>query len=1689
MKSDSTYCGEDAEDEERTIAKLKDRIHVLENELRLLQKDKDYQETVEHRQAEESLQLMRHMVDQAQDEASLISPDGRFYYVNDAKCRSLGYTREELLSMYVWDVGLDMTKDKFVAVWQDAKGYGFKKFEDWHRTKYGQVFQAEVSVTYFDFHGREYLCALTRDITERKRAEKALRESEEKFRLMADFTDDWEYWTDLRGNYIYVSPSCERITGHGPEEFYRDPGLMQKIVHPDDLAAYEQHINDHLTSPTGHSGIDFRIVAVSGEIRWISHNCLPVFGRNGGLLGRRASNRDITDRKRVEEALKLTQASVDLAANGIAWITPEGKIAYANEVTCKALQRSRDELQGMYVWDINSEYTRDKWQEQWMEIKERGSFTFEAIHYVKDGRELPVELSVNYIISDGREFDFAYIKDITERKQAEKALRESEEKYRELVENANSIILRMDKEGNIVYVNEFAERFFGYSVAELVGRNVLGTITPASDSAGIDHAALLQDLLQHPEEYRTNLNENVRKNGEPVWISWTNKAVYKDGDLAWLLCVGNDVTEQKRAEVAQQESDARLRLALDSADAGMWEWDLCTNRDVWSEELWRLYGLQPHCCEPSYAAWLSVIHPDDREMAGRTLREAAGKGIELNFEYRVLDGNGKVRWLMSRGRPLLDAGGRLVRYIGIVIDITDRKRAEEALRVSEEKFRALAEVSPSAIFIYQGDSIIYANPATLERTGFSMGELLSRNFLDMVHPDYREMVRRHRLARQRGEPVPSQYEVKYITKSGEERWAEFTPSNLQYQGMPAGIMTAYDITERKCMEKALQDALSNVERHVGELDALIASIADAMMVVDKDGNISYMNAEACRIFGYAPEDYHKPVAVRTKQLRACFTDGTPLKYEDMLSYRALRGETVNNLEMVFNRMDTSPIWIIVSAAPIKDSSGGIIGAVVTLVDNTRRKLAEEALQESRNKLEAVFVSMNDGVAIIDADQRVVSVNEAFARFHQFWDKESYFKTVREYGDFIELYTLDGKLIPLDDWPILRGLQGETASNIEVLIKRTDTGEQWYGNYSFAPILDNGGIIVGSVITMRDITERKRAEEALRVSEERLRQASSAGHIGLYEWNVDRDIFYFSPEAYGLYGCIPGTTLTYEKWLPVVHPDDRDMVERRFAENREIARRKLGFTSQIEYRVVHGGGAVLWLEVQSTYAQEGGDIIARGSVRDITERKRAEEALRVSEERLRQASSAGHIGLYEWNVDRDIFYFSPETYELYGSDADSPITFEKWIAAVHNEDRVAVERQIIESVENTRNGSDGSVRYEFRVVHPDGTVRWLEAVSTGYLEGGEVIARGAVRDITERKRADEALRISEEKFRVLADMSFGLIAVHSGSNLLYVNNQAVPFTGYTKDELLKMSFWELFTDDTRELIKKRAFDRLAGKPVLSNYEVKIITKDDKIKWVNMTAGLFLYEGKTAIITTMFDITDNKNAEKELKEAKAQSELYLDLMGHDINNFNMLARGYLELIDNMAEDEKLKQLVTKPMEAIDNSSRLIQNVQKLQRGKSGEYKREALDLGALVEEVAGQMGSTPDMHTYINCNVIKGVHVRADELLRDVFANLIGNAIKHSAESPHIDICMVPEEKDGRGYCKVIIDDNGPGVPDDMKEKIFNRLSRGNTKAKGSGLGLYLVKTLVDSYGGKVWVEDKVKGDHAKGARFVMELPVI
>ncbi len=250
----------------------------------------------------------------------------------------------------------------------------------------------------------------------------------------------------------------------------------------------------------------------------------------------------------------------------------------------------------------------------------------------------------------------------------------------------------------------------------------------------------------------------------------------------------------------------------------------------------------------------------------------------------------------------------------------------------------------------------------------------------------------------------------------------------------------------------------------------------------------------------------------------------------------------------------------------------------------------------------------------------------------------------------------------------------------------------------------------------------------------------------------------------------------------------------------------------------------------------------------------------------------------------------------------------------------------------------------------------------------------------------------------------------------------------------------------------------------------------------------------LMNGLWRIVARKTAEDQLRESRDQAELYLDLMGHDISNMHQIALAQLELArEIMDENGRLeagdKELIDTSIDTFERSARLIDNVRKLQKLRAGEFKTELVDLDKLLADIVKEHSGVHDREVSFDYNLISGLYVKVNPLLHDVFYNLVINAIKHSHGPIRIGIGVSRVKQHGSSFYRVAIEDNGPGIPDDKKDEVFHRFKRGMAKARGTGLGLYIAKTLVESFNGSIGVEDRVQGDYTKGARFIVTLPAI
>jgi len=286
----------------------------------------------------------------------------------------------------------------------------------------------------------------------------------------------------------------------------------------------------------------------------------------------------------------------------------------------------------------------------------------------------------------------------SERQSAEEAARASEAKYRFLSENTGDVIWLLDLDlHRFVYVNPAVTRLRGYTPSEVLTQSMQEVLTPASYTMVSESLpSRIASLESGDNSVRVQMHEvdQIHKDGSFVHTEVVTTLLQNDaGKVKQIIGISRDISERRKTEDALRRSEANLRLAMDAAMAGIWEWDVQTNKNIWSDELWKVYGMEPFSCEPSYEAWLQSVHPDDRRIAEETVSRAVEMETELNAEWRVLDRDGSERWLLSRGRPVRSPEGRVLRFIGIVMDVTQLKHAESELRRSlDEKISLLKEV-------------------------------------------------------------------------------------------------------------------------------------------------------------------------------------------------------------------------------------------------------------------------------------------------------------------------------------------------------------------------------------------------------------------------------------------------------------------------------------------------------------------------------------------------------------------------------------------------------------------------------------------------------------------------------------------------------------------------------------------------------------------------------------------------------------------------------------------------------------------------------------------------------------------------------------------------------------------------------------------------------------------------------------
>jgi len=392
------------------------------------------------------------------------------------------------------------------------------------------------------------MIGILHDITELKMTEEALLESREAQKTLLNATTDSAVLIDPDCNIIAINKIAAVRLGYEPEELIDKNifEIMPKAV-SDSRKSKRKAL---LQSKQPMRFEDER----DGMI--FDNSVVPVFNEKGELKHVAIFAQDITERKKAEEALRFTQFAVDHSADAAFWMDSDGRMIYVNDSACGSLGYTRQELLDMTVHDIDTDFPPDKWKDHWLTLMEKKMYVFESHHRKKNGSEFPVEITANFVEFEGKGYNCAFARNITNRKKVEKALFDSERKYRNLVEGTHDIIASLDADGKFTFINKVAEKVFGVPQYKCAGIHFLEFVCPGDRR---DSSEKMNELINKQAPFGTIENRQMNKSGDTRDIHWTISFNYdEDGNYTGCTSIGRDITEQKKVERERKKLQEQL---------------------------------------------------------------------------------------------------------------------------------------------------------------------------------------------------------------------------------------------------------------------------------------------------------------------------------------------------------------------------------------------------------------------------------------------------------------------------------------------------------------------------------------------------------------------------------------------------------------------------------------------------------------------------------------------------------------------------------------------------------------------------------------------------------------------------------------------------------------------------------------------------------------------------------------------------------------------------------------------------------------------------------------------------------------------------------------------------------------------------------------------------------------------------
>jgi len=779
-----------------------------------------FRDITDRKQVEEERAQLIAILETTSDLVSIATLDGQISFMNIAGKRLVGWAEDENLDRHsIPDIHPDWASDvvRTDGIPAAIKNHVWEGETALLRSDGTEIPVSQVIMAHKAPNGEvEFLSTIMRDITDRKLAEKELRESEERYRALFDHADDAIFliyddkFVDCNDKTLEMfGRTREEIIGRTPADFSPEMQLYGRKS--------REEAQLRLTAAlAGNSQLfEWEHFRPDGMPFFVEINLTPINLKGEDHIF--AVVRDITERRNTERSFRLAQYSIEHSPEGILLIGSDGKFLSVNNAACQLADYSRDELLGMSVYDIAPEITEESWPSFWRELREEGSRTFEGGLIVRGGHISPIEVTANIQEYEGDEFIFGSLRDISSRKQAESTLQQSEEKYRLLADNVSDVLWILGVDLRWTYLSPSVERQRGFSVEEAMALKLEDVIAPSS-------------------------LEYVR-------------------------------------QVLREEQQIELEDGFDP-------------------------------------------------LRTRTLE------IEI---YRK---DGTTIWTESKVSILRDENGILIGFLGISRDISDRKKTEEALRFSEQRFETVFKSSPDPIIIssMQTGLLVEVNEGFERLTDYKAEEVIGQKALDLdlwAEPEQRDTL----LALIRSEGRVKDFEMQYRTKQGVLRDAELAAEIIDLHGESHLLIVVRDITDRKKAEndlraKEAQEAL------------VLRSLPMAFYIAQPFGGYGgmWVSEQIDTISGFTAEEFEKNIDLWVSRLHPEDRDRALAEFDTVTERNAIV------IEYRWQSADGEYKWFMDNAVLIRDEHGEPKEIIGTWLDITERKKTEQELREKDEQL-------------------------------------------------------------------------------------------------------------------------------------------------------------------------------------------------------------------------------------------------------------------------------------------------------------------------------------------------------------------------------------------------------------------------------------------------------------------------------------------------------------------------------------------------------------------------------------------------------------------------------------------------------------------------------------------------------------------------------------------------------------------